>query len=306
MAVDQALEETSADVLTLVHSSPQLVAKHDKEGWVGIFADGAVVEDPVGSVSVRKGAGVHKGDDELGRFWDTFIAPNEIIFETHLDVLVDKAVARDVTIHTSLPNGFKIGVGAHLLYEVGSVDGVLRVQRMRAFWEMASTSRQGVKGGLKGMAAMMGFFWRIIKINGLGWVWRYCRALYRGIRGRGRKALRSFAEAASSGDVERLRSLLHAPDSACIDHNGKAMGPEEFVGTWDGKVQLSVSKTRATGFFVTATTILARKEGQSQGVVFLGFSRKSRRIDQVRLFTIDHQPEGDHHERHRLRSPQTA
>lgn len=283
--MDQPLQKNPGDVLALVHSSPQFVAKHDKEGWLGIFADGAVVEDPVGSVSVTKGAKVRKDKDELGRFWDTFIAPNEIIFDAHLDVLVDKAVARDVTIRTKLPSGFKIAVGAHLLYEVDSVDGVLRVQRMRAFWQMGSTSRQGMKGGFKGMGALMGFFWRILKINGLGWVWRYCRALYRGIRGRGRKALRSFAEAASSGDLERLRSLFHEPDSACIDHNGKSMRPEELIRTWAGGVELGVAKIRATGFFTTATVALERGETRNSGILILDFSRKSRRIAQARLFS---------------------
>ena len=152
MDEDQTLQETSADVLALVHSSPQLVAKHNKEGWLGIFADEAEIEDPVGSVSVCKGAKIRKGNDELGRFWDTFIAPNEIVFEPLLDVRVGNAVARDVTIHTTLPSGFQIGVGAHLLYEVEFVDGVARVLRMRAFWQMGSTSKQGMKGGFKGMA----------------------------------------------------------------------------------------------------------------------------------------------------------
>jgi hypothetical protein len=287
MEGDQAFQETSADVLALVHSSPRLVAEHDKEGWLGIFADGAVIEDPVGSVSVRKGAKVRKGNDELGRFWDTFIAPNQIVFEPLLDVLVGNAVARDVTIHTTLPNGFQINVGAHLLYEVGWVDGVARVQRMRAFWQMGSSSLQGIKGGFKGMAAMTGFFWRIIKIMGLGWVWRYCRALYRGIFGRGRKALRSFAEAASRGDVERLRSLFDEPDSACIDHNGKSMQPAELGRNWDRGVELRAQKTLATGFFATASVTLARGEARSRGILFLGISRKSRRITRARLFATE-------------------
>jgi hypothetical protein len=287
MAGDRAIQERSTEVLALVHSSPQLVGQHDKEGWLGIFADDAVVEDPVGSVPVRKGAGVRKGNDELGRFWDTFIAPNRIIFEPHLDVVVDQAVARDVTIHTTLPSGFQIAVGAHLLYELGSVDGVARVRSMRAFWEMSSTSRQGMKGGFKGMGALMGFFWRILKINGFAWVWRYCRALYRGIRGQGRKAVRRFSEAASGGDLERLRRLFHEPDAACVDHNRKLMRPDEFIRTWDGGVELGVAKIRATGWSATATVALARGEARSAGILFLEFSPVSRRIAAVRLFTTE-------------------
>ncbi len=285
MADTQVSPDPSADVLAVVHASPRLVGEHDKAGWLGIFTDDAVIEDPVGSVPARKGETIRKGDDELGRFWETFIAPNRIVFESHLDVQAGGAVARDVTIHTRLPNGFEIGVGAHLLYEVESAGGEARVRRMRAFWEMSSTSRQGLQGGLKGMIALMGFFWRIIRLQGLGWTWRYCRALYRGIRGRGPKALRAFAEAATSGDADRLRALFDDPDAACIDKNGQAMTPADLAGAWSTGVALFATKPRATGFFATATVTLASGGQERPGILFLGFSPRSRRICEARLFT---------------------
>ena len=35
-------------LIELVEKSPELVGKHDREGWLSLFSSSAVVEDPVG------------------------------------------------------------------------------------------------------------------------------------------------------------------------------------------------------------------------------------------------------------------
>jgi hypothetical protein len=55
-------------LLAVVERSPACVAVHDRAGWLDLFSDDAVVEDPVGSAPAPKASGV------LGRFYDTFIA----------------------------------------------------------------------------------------------------------------------------------------------------------------------------------------------------------------------------------------
>lgn len=119
-----------ADVLALVRSSPEYVGKHDKAGWLGIFGGQHVVEDPVGSRPVRS--------DEAGalaRFWDTFIAPNDIEFRVAQDWVNGFDVARDVTIVSTLRRGVVVHTPAHLLYQTGYEDGILKVRRMAAHWE---------------------------------------------------------------------------------------------------------------------------------------------------------------------------
>ncbi len=81
-----------AEVLALVACVARVVAAHDKAGWLGIFAREHVVEDPVGARPVRS-----EDAGALERFWDTFIAPNEIEFEVARDWVHAFDVVRDVT-----------------------------------------------------------------------------------------------------------------------------------------------------------------------------------------------------------------
>ena len=54
--------------------SPQLVKERKRDEWLALFADDAVVEDPVGpSLFDPTGKG-HRGKAAIGRFYDTIIA----------------------------------------------------------------------------------------------------------------------------------------------------------------------------------------------------------------------------------------
>jgi hypothetical protein len=99
-------------VLALVQKSPVYVFEHDRAGWLGLFGSDGYIEDPVGSPPAPV------ADGTLGRFWDTFIAENEIVFEVRRDYIVGRDVFRDVIIHTRIGESVKVDVSAYLLYEV--------------------------------------------------------------------------------------------------------------------------------------------------------------------------------------------
>ena len=67
---------TVAELLAAVGRSPAAVAVHDRAAWVGLFSDGARVNDPVGSRP-------HVGRAAIEKFYDTFIAPNTITFHVN-------------------------------------------------------------------------------------------------------------------------------------------------------------------------------------------------------------------------------
>ena len=55
--------------------SREAVAARDKDAWLAVFADDAIVEDPIGpSVFDPEGLG-HRGRDAISAFWDKAIAP---------------------------------------------------------------------------------------------------------------------------------------------------------------------------------------------------------------------------------------
>ena len=152
-----------AEVLALVHSSPALVAAHDKAGWLGIFAREHVVEDPVGARPVRS-----EDAGALERFWDTFIAPNEIEFQVARDWVDGFDVVRDATIVSTLRPGVVVRTPAHLIYQTTYEDGTLKVRRMAAYWEPRPVYRQMMRPTRAHVAAGLSQFAHMFRTLGTG------------------------------------------------------------------------------------------------------------------------------------------
>ena len=56
----------------------------DKEAWLALYADDAVVADPVGKSPMDPTGEGHRGKAAIEKFWDTVIGPS------NLDIRVDK------------------------------------------------------------------------------------------------------------------------------------------------------------------------------------------------------------------------
>lgn len=154
---------SAAEVMAVVRLSPALVAVHDKSGWLDLFSSDHVVEDPVGS---RPVPGTHPGD--LRRFWDAFIAPNQIEFEVANDWVDGFEAVRDVVIVTTLRPGVMLRTPAHLLYETVFENGVLKVRRMAAHWEPRGSYRQLMRPSRAHLRAAMVQFAHLIRTLGIG------------------------------------------------------------------------------------------------------------------------------------------
>ncbi len=109
------------------------VAKGDLEEWLTVYAEDAVIEDPVGpSFFDPEGKG-HHGHDGIRKFWETAIAPIEqfrfVIHDSHAN---GKTCANVGTITTRFADGTLVDTDLVMVYTIHD-DG--RVASMRAFWE---------------------------------------------------------------------------------------------------------------------------------------------------------------------------
>ncbi len=279
------MEWSRDEVLAVVKRSPDRVAAHDKAGWVGLFADGAVVEDPVGGPPARKGADERDGDDELGRFYDVYIAPNEIRFEVLADVVQGLTVVRDVNIATRTPNGAKVELPAYLIYELGEVDGALRVKRMRAFWELRGVTGDAMKGGPRTLVAMTALTTRMLRIQGFANVSTYLEGLWRGIFERGHEAVRELGRAVSERDLAGLRALF-ADDEPRIEIDpGKRLSCRNLLESFGPGASLEVSAPISAGFFTAFRCTLVTRGAPRSGVGLLAFDSQ-RFCTSARLFLV--------------------
>ena len=63
------------------HRSMSAVSRNAREEWLALFADDAIIEDPIGvSILDPEGNGF-RGRDEIAGFWDRNIGTNKIQFD---------------------------------------------------------------------------------------------------------------------------------------------------------------------------------------------------------------------------------
>jgi steroid Delta-isomerase len=100
----------------------------DKDGYLGLFAPGATVEDPVGS-------GVCTGPEEIAGFWDGVRAmtPTITLVQTGTPRIAAGEVAWGLRAIAEMGDA-KMAVD---IIDVMSFDDAGQITSLRAFWDMA-------------------------------------------------------------------------------------------------------------------------------------------------------------------------
>ncbi len=113
--------------------SMDAVTRGAKQEWLALFADDAVVEDPVGPSPFDEEGKGHHGKEGISAFWDLTIAQVERFeFAIKDSFAAGDEVANVGTITTFLPGGMRVDTDGVFVYRVGE-DGLIR--SLRAFWE---------------------------------------------------------------------------------------------------------------------------------------------------------------------------
>jgi hypothetical protein len=274
-------------LLKVVDASPERVAAHDKRGWLALFTEDATVEDPVGSMPNRRGQGSRHGDDELSRFYDTFIEPNRISFEIIEDFVASWEVARDVIIHTILPTGLSIMVPAHLIYRLREVEGELKIHQLLAHWELPRMSKQALSEGLKGLRTMAALSWHMVRIQGIGGVLGYSRGMSRGIFETGRETVNAFVNAVNNRDVSRLSSLFAGSLERVEYPIGCRKTIEAFLDALPPDSTVRADPSIAAGWTTSFRFTFEGGDGDTHprgGLAFVSFGPGTKLIERARFF----------------------
>ncbi len=109
------------------------VEAHDRDAWVGNFAEDGVLQDPVGVSPLDPSGEGHHGREAIGAFWDQMIAPNQIRFDIERSHCGGDECANVGTITTTFPDGNRVRTTGVYVYRV---DGEGRLASLRAFWQM--------------------------------------------------------------------------------------------------------------------------------------------------------------------------
>ena len=110
----------------------------DRQGWLSLFADDAVVEDPVGPSFVSEDGSGQRGIEAIATFYDNVISQSESIkFTIHRSIECGDEVCNIGELRITLP-GDQVGVVQ--LANIYKVNAEGKLVSLRSFWEQDKLS----------------------------------------------------------------------------------------------------------------------------------------------------------------------
>ena len=189
-----------ADMLAAATRSLAAAGARDRDGWVGLFASGARVEDPVGSQP-------HRGRMAIRRFYDTFIGPRNIVAHPDVDIVVGSTVIRDLSLEVGMMSGLTLQVPVYLRYDLQDDNGELKIAALYAFWELPTMLGQFLRSGPRSVPAGLLMSKGLLTNQGLIGTLGFLSG-FRGAGPQGKRRFREFLTDARAGDEVAVRRRL--------------------------------------------------------------------------------------------------
>ena len=116
--------------------SREYVHSHNKEGWLGLFSQDAIIEDPIGVSPIDEAGKGHRGVAARKAFWENNIANSDIKIVIHQSYAAGLECANIVTLKTILTFGGKTysqEVNGIFTYQVNEAEQLVA---LRGYWEV--------------------------------------------------------------------------------------------------------------------------------------------------------------------------
>jgi len=277
------------ELVEVIEASPKAVGAHDKQAWVSIFAKENIVEDPVGSsphvTSIREHKTLKRRYTPLEKFYDTFIAPNDIKFSVDQDIVSGNTVIRDLIINITMSKSLVASVPMHLFYKLTDEDGEPKICHLSAHWELPAMIKQIVGHGPAGLYAMTKLGIRMMRYQGVSGSLGFSRG-FLGIHQKGKDRVRDFITATNSKNSKKLEILFCSNNTAIeFPAIGTAFSPDAFLNNMD--ITISLSKEISAGFITTFTFDADYEKSAYRGVGRFEFDPKIKKIKTARFFWDD-------------------
>lgn len=120
-------------------NSVKHVTAGNKQGWLDLFADDAVVQDPVGVSPLDPTGRGHAGRAAIEQFWDTIIGPGNIRFDVRESYPAGDECANVATLTNTMPGGVDITTNLVIVYRVNEAG---KIVSLKAYWEYAGVQEQ--------------------------------------------------------------------------------------------------------------------------------------------------------------------
>ena len=256
------------ELLATVERSPYAAAAHDRAGWVELFTADGRIEDPVGSRP-------HVGQQQIGRFYDTFIGPRDIAFHRDLDIVSGHAVVRDLELGVAI-GSVTMRIPAFLRYDLRKVESQWKIAELRAYWDLPAMVRQFLRNGAPAAPAALELSYGLLRHQRLLGTAGFA-AGFRRPGSSSRRLLAGFLAAVARGDKNFAAQTLTPGAALSIGDDGPADIADFCERLWGA----GTTKMIAAGSTITISLSAARE----RGVLFADLARRDRRIDRIRYFS---------------------
>jgi steroid Delta-isomerase len=122
--------------------SRDAVTARDKEAWLDVFTDDAIVEDPIGPSHFDPEGKGHRGKEAISAFWDKAIAPTDRIEFNFADTFQcgnEEANIGNIVITTG---GYQVTADGVFTYKA---DDEGKMVALRAYWEVDRATKSARK-----------------------------------------------------------------------------------------------------------------------------------------------------------------
>jgi steroid Delta-isomerase len=116
-------------------TSPQMVKEKNKEAWLALFADDAVIQDPVGPSALDPSGLGHRGKEAISRFWDMVTSGNFDFTMRESYPCGDECA--NVWVGINEMGGMRFEVPMVTIYKV---DAAGKILSLRAFWDSSKVA----------------------------------------------------------------------------------------------------------------------------------------------------------------------
>ncbi len=112
----------------------------DKQAWLALYADDAMLADPVGASPFDPSGAGHRGKAAIEAFWDAVIGPANLVLTAHQRCPSGaNACAVPITAVNDLGNGINTTIEMIAVYEVNDAG---KISSMKAYWSWDSMASQ--------------------------------------------------------------------------------------------------------------------------------------------------------------------
>jgi steroid Delta-isomerase len=133
------LDESAHPAQAASAASRRNVMAKNRAAWLDLFADDALLQDPVGVSPLDPGGLGHRGTEAIARFWDMVIAPGNVEMIVRESYPAGDECANVVTIVNRMPGGVEIKTDCVICYRV---DARGKLVSLKAYWEFEKIAAQ--------------------------------------------------------------------------------------------------------------------------------------------------------------------